>query len=186
GLPVSYRITVDFHGFKSIVNKLHGIWLDIDRRYYNPHGTGYASIDLHAGYQKLDGQQALDFVRYRHTDSDLYRLARQQSFVKAMKQTMRHKWKHPKNVFKIIGALRKNVQIGQGGGKGVDPDTLKSYLLFAYGLPAGNFFQVKIGGLTGTNELRTDSSNIQAAVDEFQHPDVQAPRKATAQALHRN
>jgi len=186
GLPIHYLIAVNFEGFRQVVDKIGGVPMDVDRRYLNAQGGDYATINLWPGYQRLTGGQALDFVRYRHTDSDLYRLARQQSFVKAMKQTMRHKWKNPKNVFKIIGALRKNVQIGQGGGKGVDPDTLKSYLLFAYALPAGNFFQVKIGGLTGTNELRTDSSNIQAAVDEFEHPDVDAPRKATAQALHRN
>ena len=186
GLPVHYLIAVNFEGFRQVVDKIGGVPMDVDRRYLNAQGGDYATINLWPGYQRLTGWQALDFVRYRHTDSDIYRLARQQSFVKAMKQTMRHKWKNPKNVFKIIGALRKNVQIGQGGGKGVDPDTLKSYLLFAYSLPAGNFFQVKIGGLTGTNELRTDSSNIQAAVDEFEHPDVEAPRKATAQALHRN
>ena len=46
---------------------------------------GYATIDLHPGYQKLDGQQALDFVRFRHTDSDVYRLARQQLFLEALK-----------------------------------------------------------------------------------------------------
>jgi LCP family protein required for cell wall assembly len=186
GLPIHYLIAVNFEGFRQVVDKIGGVPMDVDRRYLNAQGGDYATINLWPGYQRLTGWQALDFVRYRHTDSDLYRLARQQSFVKAMKQTMRHKWKNPKNVFKIIGALRKNVQIGQGGGKGVDPDTLKSYLLFAYALPAGNFFQVKIGGLSGTNELRTDSSNIQAAVDEFEHPDVEAPRKATAQALHRN
>jgi LCP family protein required for cell wall assembly len=186
GLPIHYLIAVNFEGFRQVVDKIGGVPMDVDRRYLNAQGGDYATINLWPGYQRLTGWQALDFVRYRHTDSDLYRLARQQSFVKAMKQTMRHKWKNPKNVFKIIGALRKNVQIGQGGGKGVDPDTLKSYLLFAYGLPAGNFFQVKIGGLTGSNELRTDASNIQAAVDEFEHPDIEAPRKATAQALHRN
>jgi hypothetical protein len=81
--------------------------------------------------------------------------------------------------------MRNNVQIGQAGGKGADLNTLRSYGLFAYGLPSGNFVQVKIGGLTGTNTLTTDPSNIQTAVAEFEHPDTQAPQKATAQVLHR-
>jgi LCP family protein required for cell wall assembly len=34
GLRINYLITVDFHGFKQIVNDLGGIWLDVDRRYY--------------------------------------------------------------------------------------------------------------------------------------------------------
>ena len=183
GLPIHYLIAVDFNGFRQVVDRLGGVWLDIDRRYYNPHGGVYATINLWPGYQRVNGWQALDFVRYRHTDSDLFRLGRQQAFVKAAKQQMRHKWKNPTNIFRIVGALRKNVQIGQAGGKGVDTDTIKSYLLLAYGLPSGNFFQVKIGGLVGTNELTTDPSNIQTAVEEFRHPDVEAPEKATNQVL---
>ena len=35
GLPISYLITVNFHGFKEVVDKLHGVWMDVDRRYYN-------------------------------------------------------------------------------------------------------------------------------------------------------
>ena len=78
---------LDFHGFKLLVNKLHGVYVDVDHRYINTVGGpgGYAKIDLEPGYQKLDGQQALDFVRFRHTDSDLYRLARQQLFLEALK-----------------------------------------------------------------------------------------------------
>ena len=34
-LPINYLITVNFHGFKEIVDKIGGIWLDVDRRYYN-------------------------------------------------------------------------------------------------------------------------------------------------------
>ena len=35
GLPINYLITVNFLGFIAIVNKLGGVWMDIDRRYYN-------------------------------------------------------------------------------------------------------------------------------------------------------
>jgi len=35
GLPVNYLITVNFHGFKEVVDKLGGVWMDVDRRYYN-------------------------------------------------------------------------------------------------------------------------------------------------------
>jgi len=89
-LPVNYLISVNFLGFIAVVNKLGGVWMDIDRRYYNKNvGTGstnFANIDLQPGYQRLTGKQALDFVRYRHTDSDLFRLARQQQFVSAARQ----------------------------------------------------------------------------------------------------
>ena len=183
-LPIHYLITVNFQGFRDIVNKLGGVWMDVDRRYYNPTGGIYATINLWPGYQKLKGWQALDYVRYRHTDSDLFRLARQQLFVKAVKQAVNHNWKNPKTVPKLLGVMRNNVEIGQKKGELSGKDLI-SYAFFAYGLPAGNFVQVKIGGITGSNELHTDPSNIQAAVQEFLHPDVQAPEKATAAATGR-
>jgi len=183
-LKIQYLITVNFQGFRDIVDKLGGVWMDIDRRYYNPTGGVYATINLWPGYQKLKGWQALDFVRYRHTDSDLFRVARQQQFVKAVKQAVNHRWKNPRTVPKIFSVMRSNVEIGQKKGE-ISGKTLIAYAFFAYGLPSGNFNQIKIGGLSGTNELHTDTSNISTAVQEFLQPDVQAPEKATATALGR-
>ena len=88
GVPINYIITVNFRGFRQLVDKLGGVWMDIDRRYFNDHGGrhgGYAKINLQPGYQRSTGLRALDFVRFRHTDSDLYRNARQQLFVRAFK-----------------------------------------------------------------------------------------------------
>jgi LCP family protein required for cell wall assembly len=185
GLPVNYLVTVDFHGFKAIVNKLHGVWIDVDRRYYNPKGTGYATINLHPGYQKLNGQQALDFVRFRHTDSDLYRLARQQAFVKAFKQRVNKSLKPstlPFTLPKLISAITKNVEIAP-----FDDKTALRYALFAHGLPPGHFFQPKLKniGQDSAGNLLASSEELQAAVRDFVNPDVEASKKATASALGR-
>jgi hypothetical protein len=59
------------------------VYADVDHRYYNnPAFTGYSSINIQPGYQRLCGTAALAFVRFRHTDSDLVRNARQQDFVR--------------------------------------------------------------------------------------------------------
>src|SRR5262245_20680452 len=89
GLPINYLITVNFRGFKQIVNRLGGVWIDVDRRYFNNNAGlsptfGYAKINLQPGYQLLTGGSALDYVRFRHTDSDFFRVARQPQLVKAM------------------------------------------------------------------------------------------------------
>ena len=81
GVPINYIVTVNFRGFRQLVDKVDGVWMDVDRRYFNDRGGScegcYAKINLRPGYQRLNGTQALDFVRFRHTDSDLYRVARQ-------------------------------------------------------------------------------------------------------------
>jgi LCP family protein required for cell wall assembly len=193
GLPISYLVTVNFRGFKQIVAALGGVWIDVDRRYFNDPrrqyvGFKYAAINLLPGYQKLNGQQALDFVRYRHTDSDLYRIARQQVFVKAFKEQVSKEVAgsyDPRTLARIVGAITRNVEIGVGGGGELSGRTILRYAKFAYELPPGHFFQAKIEGLQGYAELYTDPSNIQAAIQEFTNPDVDAPVKATAVALGR-
>src|SRR5262245_61634221 len=189
GLPINYLITVNFRGFKRIVNTMGGVWIDVDRRYFNNNAGlsptfGYAKINLQPGYQLLTGGSALDYVRFRHTDSDFYRVARQQQFVKAMKYQLAHNFSIAK-VPKIIGALTKNIEVGAGGGRKVSGKTVLSYAFFAYHLPSGHFFQSQIQGLTGYSDLRTDPSNIQAAVQDWLQPDVEAARVATAVALGR-
>ena len=78
-----------FGGFRRAVDRLGCVYADIDRRYFNDNngpGPNYATIDLKAGYQKLCGQDALDYVRFRHEDSDFVRAARQHDFLRQAKQ----------------------------------------------------------------------------------------------------
>ncbi len=188
-LPVNYLISVNFLGFIGVVNKLGGVWMDIDRRYYNKNvGTGstdFANINLQPGYQHLTGKQALDFVRFRHTDSDLYRLARQQEFVSAARQQMA-KSLGPTSIPGVINTITHHhyIEVARGG-RALNLSDIYRYATFAYGLPHGHVFQVKIHNIVGQNELSTNQSNISDAVQSFLNPDVSAPTTATEVALGR-
>ena len=184
GIPVHYLITVNFRGFRQLVDSLGGIWLDVDRRYFNDRGgpSGYATINLHPGYQRLGGYQALDFVRYRHADSDLYRLARQQQFVRAFKAQIASEFSAT-TLPRVVSTITKNVEVGRGGPQDIDLGTVLSYANFAYHVPPGHFFQSRIEGLEGYAELTTSPENIARAVQEFSQPDVESPQKATHVAL---
>jgi LCP family protein required for cell wall assembly len=179
GLPINYFVTVNFRGFTQLVNNLGGVWLDIDHRYLcdETNCPGVSKINLLPGYQRVNATNALAYVRFRHFDSDLYRNARQQLFLKALKDQISAQLGLD-TVFKIMNAVEKNVVVGRGGGKALDPNTLKDYLYFAHGLPSGHVFQSKIEGLTGTNELSAAPESIAAAVRDFVQPDVNAPAKA--------
>jgi LCP family protein required for cell wall assembly len=83
--PINNVISVEFGSFRRAVDYIGGVYVDIDRDYFNDNSGGgerYAAIDVDAGYQKLKGQDALDYVRYRHTDNDFIRAARQQDFLR--------------------------------------------------------------------------------------------------------
>jgi polyisoprenyl-teichoic acid--peptidoglycan teichoic acid transferase len=86
-------MVVDFGGFRRAVDYIGGVYVDVDRRYYNDNAPPvdspepYATIDIQPGYQRLKGQDALDYVRYRHLDNDFIRAARQQDFLRQLKGT---------------------------------------------------------------------------------------------------
>ena len=88
GLQVNHIIDVNFKGFSDLVDAIGCVYTDVDHRYYNNTAfTNYSSIDIQPGYQKLCGDNqsasgALAFVRFRHTDTDIVRNARQQDFLR--------------------------------------------------------------------------------------------------------
>jgi LCP family protein required for cell wall assembly len=182
-LPINYFITLDFHAFKQLVNQLHGVYINVDRRYYIALHTGTSAINLHPGYQKLTGGAALSYVRYRHTDSDIYRTGRQQLFIEALKSRLRTSLKLSNFFFKlpgIIGVLKHNIEIASASGQKVGLGTLKSYLGLLYDLPPGHLIrnQIPINDFHyfttagGADVESAPASSIAAAVDRFTHPVV--------------
>src|SRR6476620_8411477 len=179
GLHINYLITLDFHAFTQIVDHLHGIYMNVDRRYFIAPHTGTSAINLHPGYQKLDGAEALSYVRYRHTASDIYRTGRQQLFLDALKSRL----KTGLSIFdapKLIGDLKHNVEVAKGGAGDVTPAELESYLGLAYSLPPGHLFRNAIPlndfhyfvTSAGADVESAPPAAIAAAVQSFLHPDV--------------
>src|SRR5207237_9915725 len=89
GLKLNGIIDVNFAGFISVVDSLGCVYVNVDHRYYHVNGIGsenYSEINLQPGYQKLCYQSALSYVRYRHGDSDFVRVARQQDFLRDLRE----------------------------------------------------------------------------------------------------
>lgn len=86
-VPIHYVMTVNFQGFKDVVDALGGVTVDVDMDMRYVDQADGTNINLKQGVQKLDGKKALDFVRYRKSNngtaesSDLERNARQQLVV---------------------------------------------------------------------------------------------------------
>jgi LCP family protein required for cell wall assembly len=91
GLPINHVVNVDFLGFVRAVDAIGCVYTDVDRRYYHSNvgvapSEQYSEINIKPGYQLLCGKKALEYVRYRHTDTDIVRSARQQDFISAARQ----------------------------------------------------------------------------------------------------
>ena len=85
GLSINHVINVDFRSFYAGVNALGCVYTDVDRRYFN-NTAQFAYINVPAGYQRLCGREALQYVRFRYEDNDLVRSARQQDLLREAKQ----------------------------------------------------------------------------------------------------
>jgi len=91
GIKINHIVNVNFRGFREAVDYLGCVYTDVDRRYFNDNAgvapsMGYATIDIKPGYQRLCGQRALDYIRFRHLDTDIVRSARQQDFLRQARQ----------------------------------------------------------------------------------------------------
>lgn len=91
GVQINHVVNIDFLGFAQAINAINCVYVDVDRRYYHsnegvPASEQYSEINIQPGYQRLCGADGLAYVRYRHTDTDLVRAARQQDFLREARQ----------------------------------------------------------------------------------------------------
>jgi LCP family protein required for cell wall assembly len=189
GIKINYMITLDFRAFKQVVNRLHGVYMNVDRRYYNPLHSAehYSAINLHPGYQKLNGGEALSYVRFRHLDSDIYRNGRQQLFMEALKQRLKSTITVSNflDTLGIVHALKQNLEIIKPGGAPPTIGELKAYLGLLLGLPPGHLFRNAIPPTeleryvtpVGAEELKASPQAIARAVHSFLHPVIPKERK---------
>jgi LCP family protein required for cell wall assembly len=129
-LKVDHIIDTNFTGFSDIIDALGCVYAPVDHRYYNI-STGvsgdpddFSSIDIQPGYQKLCGNNesihgALPFVRFRHTDSDIVREARQQDFIRWAKgqfstSELIGKRKELFKIFGLYSTTDKSLHTGDG------------------------------------------------------------------------
>ncbi|HEX6020874.1 MAG TPA: LCP family protein [Solirubrobacter sp.] len=166
-------IDVNFNGFQRAVNYVKGVYVDVDRRYYNPPNSGFAEIDIQPGYQRLVGSDALAYVRYRHSDSDLYRGARQQDFLRmAANQKAVRDLQQPSDARELIKVFRRYFRFDR---KFWTSKNLAGLLKTGVYLAANDapVNRVELQGVTESEDPMTDTrlfvsmDNIAAAYDDF-------------------
>ncbi|MDQ2798982.1 MAG: LCP family protein, partial [Armatimonadota bacterium] len=89
GIPSDKYIALDFEGFEQAIDILGGVDLVVDKKMDYDDNWGHLHIHLKPGFQHLNGRQAMGFVRFRHSDSDLIRVQRQQTLIAALKTKLR-------------------------------------------------------------------------------------------------
>jgi LCP family protein required for cell wall assembly len=190
GLKVNYLIGVNFHSFTSLVNDMGGVYIPVDQAYVHtqaendalPEGERWSVIDVLPGYQLLTGKNALAFSRFRHTDSDFYRNARQQTFLHAFEQKASQRF-HGISlsdlgaIHDIIHTIASNVDIAGASG-GIGLHTMLKYATLAYSSKhiIASRLQATTGMIGAASVVEATPEAIHQAVFAFTHPqDVPSP-----------
>ncbi|MDO9533785.1 MAG: LCP family protein [Bacillota bacterium] len=114
-IKIDHYMTTDFDGFTNIVDILGGIELDVEKRmrYYGIDVT----IELDPGLQHLDGEKALEYVRWRGDgEGDFGRVRRQQNFLKALLQeiiTFKNVLKFPRLLPEMAQNMKTDLELSQ-------------------------------------------------------------------------
>ncbi|MEG1412612.1 MAG: LCP family protein [Acidaminococcaceae bacterium] len=83
GIQINNYVVIDFKGFKRIIDAIGGIDIVVEKAMYYEDPYDDLVIDLEAGPQHLDGEKAIQYVRYRDEEGDIGRIKRQQQFIAA-------------------------------------------------------------------------------------------------------
>ena len=186
GQPVNHYVILDFTGFAKLVDAVGGVYLDVDRRYYNVNdGTAahnYDSIDIQPGYQKLNGSNALDYVRYRHTDSTYARDARQQTFLSELKRQTKDLG-NLTNVTTFRKIFGENIEISIR-----DPRKFLSLLELALVTPKDRIAKASVQGSSdmtaaGASIQVASQATVDAAVAAWKEPEFEFGQKTAAKPI---
>lgn len=185
GIPIHYYVAIDYKGVGNIVDAIGGVPMNIPfhMKYNDPRDTPPLHIDIPAGQQTLNGDNAIEFLRFRHANSgsgyksypegDIGRVKAQQEFIKsAIKQALGSNI--PNTVKTVIDNVDSDLTVGTAlkvATKAVGLDSVNIQTYMAEGSPKtidGLSFWIvddeKIG--TMLNQIYSGSSDSAADQDD--------------------
>ncbi|WP_051280761.1 LCP family protein [Anaerovorax odorimutans] len=137
GMPINYYAVIDYKGVSNIVDAMGGVPMDIDFHmvYNDPYDKPPLRINIPKGYQVLDGEHAVQFLRYRHgyAEGDIGRVKAQQRFVKsAFKQCL--SFDLPKIANTVFQNVTSDINIGTAvslatKGMGMNSEDITTYTI---------------------------------------------------------
>lgn len=107
---IDYYVLTDFEKFKKIIDIIGGVEIDVEKRMHYIDRAANLYIDLYPGRQRLNGEKAMEYVRFRHDAlGDIGRIERQQKFIGAVISQCKGK-NIVKELPKIIKEIYKNIE----------------------------------------------------------------------------
>lgn len=113
-LKIPYYFTIDYGGFRALINALGGVYVKVTEPMHYDDNWGRLHIHFEPGIYLLDGKKALEYVRFRGTSADQGRVLRQQLFVKEVLKRMKNPailWRFPEYSKLVLSGFHSNVSL---------------------------------------------------------------------------
>ncbi|MGI6361662.1 MAG: LCP family protein [Bacillota bacterium] len=161
GIKIDNYVKIDFQGFADVVEALGGVTMDVEMRMYTP----WENIDLQEGKQKLNGEDALAYVRYREKlYGDTGRVDRQQKFISVLADDI-FSSKNLLKLPKVIDLIMNEVETDLSNGE------MMSMAKFMQVVGVSNMETFKLDGeaimLNGISYWKVDESQIPTIVEHL-------------------
>ncbi|WP_374202020.1 LCP family protein [Streptomyces sp. AC550_RSS872] len=156
GLRIDHFMSVDFQGFKGMVDALDGIEVCPEQAIHSKK----ARLDMDAGCQTVEGEKALGYVRVRYgvgDNSDIGRIGRQQEFMNALAEKAQSKLTNPKALYGFLGSATKSLT--------TDPDLAGVKPLYGLaselkGIPSDRLAFLTVPNYPREADVPTDRANV--------------------------
>jgi len=159
GITIDRTTELDYKAFREMVDLVGGVEMYIPKDLKYTDRRGGLFVDIKAGRQRLDGYNAMGFVRIRHSDSDFARQQRQKDFMLGFKDAMMSK----PGLITLVADKARDVM----GGK-LSADEVAALVLFARRVGNDN---VKMGQLpvveAGNYNLDVDDSKLSQTLRDY-------------------
>ncbi|MFC5214382.1 LCP family protein [Streptomyces coerulescens] len=156
GLRIDHFMSVDFQGFKGMVDALDGIEVCPEEAIHSKK----ARLDLEPGCQTVRGEQALGYVRVRYgvgDNSDIGRIGRQQEFMDALAAKAQSKLTSPNSLYGFLRSATKSLT--------TDPDLAGIKPLYGLaselkGIPRDRLTFLTVPNYPREADIPTDRANV--------------------------
>ncbi|HTY12959.1 MAG TPA: LCP family protein [Candidatus Omnitrophota bacterium] len=165
GVKIPYYLTVDTAALAKLIDEIGGVTIDVEKRLYYIDHSQDLFIDLQPGVQKLDGRNAVAYLRYRHDDGDLSRILRQQKFIQALASQIMNKQnliRSPQIILQMCSYLETNLNTREILGLAINMRKIIEFGQIHMSTLAGSDMMVN-----GVYYMKPDYEKVRQVVSEY-------------------
>ena len=163
-MDIDYAAVINFQGFVDVIDALGGVEVNVDQNMCYKDSVDGTDINLKEGYQTLDGDNALDFVRYRKSNcspmtagtTETDRNVRQNAVIKEMIKNMQSLGGITK-ITKVIDAVADNFTID------MTPSQIRNSLTTYLNINTDDIYYLSVDGQWQSPYVYADEAKLEEA-----------------------